>query len=58
MPLDISLALSAAKISMTMSLRMADSVILTTAGAFGATLWTQDEHFQNGEGVRCIAQKR
>lgn len=37
-PLDIALALSAAKISLAMSLPMADSMILATARAFGATL--------------------
>ncbi len=56
--LDISLALSAAKISMTLSFPMADSVILATARAFGATLWTQDEHFKDIEGVRYIAKKK
>ena len=56
--LDISLALSAAKISMTLSLPMADSVILATARAFGATLWTQDEHFKDIEGVCYIAKKK
>ncbi|MBI3742219.1 MAG: type II toxin-antitoxin system VapC family toxin [Chloroflexi bacterium] len=56
--LDISLALSAAKSSMTMSLPMADSVILATARAFDATLWTQDEHFKDIEGVRYIAKKK
>ncbi len=56
--LDISLALSAAKISMTLSLPMADSVILATARAFGATLWTQDEHFKDIEGMRYIAKKK
>jgi predicted nucleic acid-binding protein len=55
--LDISMALSAAKISLAMSLPMADSVILATARAFGATLWTQDEHFKNIEGVRYIAKR-
>lgn len=55
--LDISMALSAAKISTMLSLPMADSVILATARAFGATLWTQDEHFRRIEGVRFIAKK-
>lgn len=56
--LDISIALSAAKISIALSLPMADSVILATARAFGATLWTQDEHFKKMEGVRYTAKKR
>lgn len=56
--LDILIALSAAKISIALSLPMADSVILATARAFGATLWTQDEHFKKMEGVRYTAKKR
>src|SRR3970040_1576567 len=56
--LDVSIALSAAKISIAMSLPMADSVILATARAFGATLWTQDEHFKSVEGVRYIAKQK
>jgi len=56
--LDIAIALSAAKISLAMSLPMADSVILATARAFGASVWTQDEHFKAIEGVRYIAKKK
>jgi len=56
--LDTSIALSAAKISIAISLPMADSVILATARAFGATLWTQDEHFRGLEGVNYTAKKR
>jgi len=56
--LDISLALSAAKLSMTLSLPMADSVILATARSFGAAPWTQDEHFKDIEGMRYIAKKK
>ncbi len=44
--LDTGIALSAAKLSISLSLPMADSVILATARAVGATLWTQDEHFK------------
>lgn len=33
-------------------LPMADSLIYATAQAHGATLWTQDAHFQNLPGVR------
>ncbi len=56
--LDVSLALSAAKISMARSLPMADSVIWATARAFAATLWTQDEHFKDIQGVRYVAKKK
>ena len=51
-PLDATLALSAAKLSADLRLPMADSVILATARAEGALLWTQDAHFSGLEGVR------
>jgi len=50
------LALSAAVISAELKLPMADSLILATARANNATLWTQDEHFQHIEGVKYIAK--
>lgn len=56
--LDTGLALSAAKLSISLSLPMADSVILATARAVGATLWTQDEHFKVIDGVRFIAKRK
>jgi predicted nucleic acid-binding protein len=40
--LDARIALSAARISLECKLPMADSVVLATARAHGATLWTQD----------------
>jgi len=40
-----SIALSAAKISATLKIPMADSLILATARAYQATLWTQDADF-------------
>ena len=52
--LDESLALSAAKISTDLKLPMADSIILSTARAHNATLWTQDEHFKDLDGVKYI----
>ena len=55
--LDSSLALSAAHISIELKLAMADSFILATARAHNATLWTQDEHFKDIEGVQYIAKK-
>jgi len=54
--LDTSLALSAAEISVELKLAMADSLILATARAHSATLWTQDEHFKDLEGVRYIGK--
>ncbi len=55
--LNTSLALSAAEISIKFKLAMADSLILATARAYNATLWTQDEHFKDIEGVKYIAKK-
>ncbi|GAB4581109.1 MAG: hypothetical protein Fur0022_38560 [Anaerolineales bacterium] len=42
---DRQLAINAAQISLASKLAMADSLILATARAHQATLWTQDEHF-------------
>lgn len=55
--IDESLALSAAKLSADLKLPMADSLILATARANDATLWTQDEHFKDIEGVKYIEKK-
>ncbi len=52
--IDASLALSAAQISLSLKLAMADSLILATARAHQATLWTQDEHFKSIDGVQYI----
>ena len=45
------LALDSARTSLNLKLPMADSVILTTARAFDATLWTQDVDFEGVSGV-------
>ncbi|OGO76110.1 MAG: twitching motility protein PilT [Chloroflexi bacterium RIFOXYD12_FULL_57_15] len=55
--LNDELALQAAQLSLTHNLPMADSIILATARAQNATLWTQDEHFKNIEGVKYIEKK-
>jgi predicted nucleic acid-binding protein len=55
--IDESLALSAAKISFDLKLPMADSLILATARANDAILWTQDEHFKDLDGVKYIEKK-
>jgi predicted nucleic acid-binding protein len=52
--LNTTLALSAAKLSVELRLPMADSVMLATARANKATLWTQDADFKNIEGVQYI----
>jgi predicted nucleic acid-binding protein len=54
---DSTLALSAAKTSADLKLPMADSIILATARAHDATVWTQDEDFEGIEGVQYIKKK-
>jgi predicted nucleic acid-binding protein len=49
------LAVKAAEISVKFRLPMADSIIYSTAIAYNATLWTQDEHFKGMEKVRYFA---
>ena len=51
------LALRAAELSTETRLAMADSIILATARAFGATLWTQDADFADRPGVRYVARQ-
>ncbi len=55
--LDDNLALVAAELSYELKLPLADSIILATARANNATLWTQDEHFKGLEGVKYIEKK-
>ena len=55
--LNDELALQAAQVSLEHKLPMADSVILATALAHDATLWTQDEHFKGLPGVKYIEKK-
>ena len=45
------LAMASARLSLFERLPLADSVILATARAFDATLWTQDSDFAEIEGV-------
>lgn len=54
--MDESLALDAARISAGFRIPMADSIILATARAFDAELWTQDEHFESMSNVRYFAK--
>ena len=56
--LNASIALLGAKLSHELKLPMADSLILATARAHEATLWTQDEDFSAIGGVRYIAKPR
>jgi predicted nucleic acid-binding protein len=52
--LDREIALIAAKLSFELKLPMADSIILATARANDAILWTQDEHFKGLAGVKYV----
>jgi predicted nucleic acid-binding protein len=56
-PLDDVLALDGARLSVEHRLPLADSIILATALAHKATLWTQDADFANVPGVRYIAKR-
>ena len=49
--LDVDIALRAARMSLDRNLPMADSMILATARAFGAKLWTMDLDFNGIDGV-------
>jgi predicted nucleic acid-binding protein len=55
--LDRQIAIEAAQLSVDLKLAMADSIILATSRAHQATLWTQDVHFREIEGVRYIEKK-
>lgn len=55
--LDRKIAIEAAQISRETKLAMADSIILATARLRNATLWTQDEHFKDLNGVNYIEKK-
>jgi predicted nucleic acid-binding protein len=49
--LSATLAIDAVKLSLETGLAMADSIILATARAEDAVLWTQDAHFEGFERV-------
>jgi predicted nucleic acid-binding protein len=51
------IALEAARTSVALGIPMADSIILATARAFAATLWTQDADFAGLEGVKYVPIK-
>ena len=50
--LDVSIATRAAKLGLEHKLPLADSVMLATARAYEAVLWTQDADFEGLQGVR------
>ena len=57
-PLDPALAIAAAEASLIQKLPMADSIILATARANNAVLWTQDDDFEGIAGVKYVAKKK
>ena len=56
--LSATLALDAARVSLSEGLPMADAVILATARSEGAVLWTQDAHFAGLPGVEYREKQR
>jgi len=48
------LSLDAARLSVELKLPMADSLILATARAHRATVWTQDAHFEGLPDVKFV----
>lgn len=55
--LDTTTALDAAKTSVDLRLPMADAMIYATAKLHGATLWSQDEDFEEIDGVRYVPKR-
>lgn len=56
--LDSDLAISAAVLGLKHKLPLADSIVYATAQSRGATLWTQDEHFEDLPQVRFFRKSR
>ena len=57
-PLDSSIALSAAHVGVTYKLPLADSIIFATAKQFDATIWTFDADFEDLPGVKYFARRK
>ncbi len=55
-PLDESLATTAAKLSRELKLPSSDSIMLATARQFEAVFWTQDADFLGVPEVRYVAK--
>lgn len=56
--LDLSIAISAAELGVKLDLPLADSIILATARANNAVIWTQDAHFKNIKGVKYKEKRK
>ena len=50
-------ALTAARLSIEAKLPMADAIIYSAARSRGATLWTQDAHFEGMPGVKYVSAR-
>lgn len=57
-PLDERIAVEAARLSLAERIPMADSILLATARASGAVLWTQDTDFEGKQGVRFVRARK
>ena len=55
--LDERIALNAARVSVDLKIPMADSIVLATARAHGAIVWTQDEDFKDLPNVQYRRRK-
>lgn len=55
--LDVRLATAASRLSLEHGLPMAGSIILATARAYEATIWTQDSDFKDIPGVKFFPKK-
>ncbi len=55
--LDTSIAILAAKLGAELHLPLADSIILASARAHQAILWTQDSDFKNVENVKYFSKR-
>jgi predicted nucleic acid-binding protein len=54
--LNSNLAIQAAKVSFDLKIPMADAIILMTARAYKATVWTQDDDFAGITGVQYFSK--
>lgn len=57
-PLDLALALDAARIGQACQLPFPDNAVLALALRYGATLWTHDEHFRDLPGIHFVETLR
>ncbi|HUX19778.1 MAG TPA: type II toxin-antitoxin system VapC family toxin [Spirochaetia bacterium] len=56
--LDADLAISSARIGQELRLPLADSIIYSVSTKHGATLWTQDKHFQSHGAVKYFEKRQ